>query len=246
MNLQMMVYISLLAFLGLILGGVLGGVVNKAVKQVNKLYVYSGALVLGIILFEIVPESSKTFDWIGVSISVLIGLVLMHQIHLLTESLQAKLSKTRAISFATVFLVVAIAIHNLPSGIAISSNSVNQNLSNEIIFSFVIHQIPEGLALFLSLVSVGSAFYSIISFVSLSLFLVLCFFLALLLGEQTLFQDNRLRAIFMGVSIGTLSYVSVVELIMRSFNKLRLGQFIPSFCLGIITILFFIQFVQAH
>ncbi|MDC3414808.1 ZIP family metal transporter [Aquibacillus sp. 3ASR75-11] len=246
MDMDKMILVSVLALTGLFLGGVLASIMNKVIKQVSKLYVYSGALVFGMVLFEIIPETSAAFDWFGLTISIAIGLVLMHQIHLFTHSLQEKQSKTRAISLSTFFLVIAIAIHNFPSGIAISSNAANNNLTDELIFSFIIHQIPEGLAIFLSLISAGSVVYSMLSFVSFILFLALCFFIALLIGEQGIFQDIRIRAIFMGISIGTLCYVSVIELIMGSFRSLRLKHFVQYFGMGLLTIFFYVHYVQIH
>ncbi|MDC3416756.1 ZIP family metal transporter [Aquibacillus salsiterrae] len=246
MELETMVYISLLAFTGLIFGGLLGAVINKLIRQVNKIYVYAGSLLLGLILFEIIPESSRSFDWIGVAISVLIGIVLMHQIHLFTDAIKERQPKHKAISYSTIFLVIAVAIHNLPSGIAISSNSIYSKLSNELVFSFIIHQIPEGLALFLSLVSAGSVLYSTISFTSFSFLLIIFFFLALVLGQQPFFQDSHVRATFIGISIGTLGYVSVLELLLKSYSKLRPVQFFQYVGLGLFTIVMYVEFVQIH
>ncbi len=241
-----MVELSIFALVGLILGGVLGWIINKFVKQVNKLYVYSGSLVLGLIIFEVIPESTGTYDQFGLLISILLGIVFMHEIHLLTESFHIESKKNNAISFGAFFLVIAIAIHNFPAGIAISSNWINNQLSNDLTASFIIHQIPEGLALFLSLVSASSALYSIFSFITFSFLIVSCFFLALLLGEQSFFQDNRLRAIFMGISIGSLSYVSVFELIAKPYSKLKFSHFAQFLSLGIITVLLFMEFIQVH
>lgn len=245
MNLQLMIYISLLVFLGLIVGGALGGVINNIIKQVNKLLVFSGSIVLGLIIFEIIPESTISYDWLGLLISILLGLVFMHQIHLLTETFH-QYSGTKAFSLGATFLVIAIAIHNLPAGIAISSNWINESITNEFIISFIIHQIPEGLALFLALVSTSSTLYSLMPFISFSFIIVLSFFFALLLGEHPLFQDPRLSGIFMGISIGSLSYVSIFELIIKPYSKLKLSHFIQFLSFGILTVLMFTQFFHAH
>ncbi|WP_407272911.1 ZIP family metal transporter [Radiobacillus sp. PE A8.2] len=224
--------------LGLIIGGTLGGVINKVVKQVNKLYVYAGSVILSLIILEIIPETVVSYNWIGLTISFLLGIVVMQEVHLLTESFK-NYSKTNSLSFGAIFLVIAISIHNIPTGIAISSNWTNQGTtSNELILPFIIHQIPEGLALFLSLVGAGSAIYSTYSFISFTFLIVLCFFLALILGEQSLFQDYRLRTIFMGISIGSLGYVSVLELIIKPSRTLKLTQFIQVLVLGTATVLY--------
>lgn len=235
-----MVFISLLVLAGLVIGGLIGLGINRLIKEVHKVVFIFRCTGIRIVFFEMIPESFLMLDWFLVSISIFCGLVFMHLVHLFMEN-----KEKNRITYGAFFLTIAIAIHNLPSGIAIGSNVENQGLSNELTLSFVAHQIPKGLALFLAFSRAVKSIRGGLFYIGVSILLVACFFVALLLGKNPLFQAVSLRAIFTGMSIGTLAYASIA-LIFGSVRQVVTNQSVHFLWLGFVSVFLFIHFVSFH
>lgn len=238
--------ITIITLLGLLIGGGVGLLMLRMFKKkLNALYLFAGGVLIGVIVFKLIPKTIQDFNVIGLSVGFLGGIIFLHlideKVHNLNISNKTKLSQPLVASF---FLVIAIAIHNLPAGITLGMNLGNINPSSHVfITTFVLHQIPEGMALFISLASWQQP---VLSFFGVSLVLSLILFGSIYFGEVYLNLSLKLKTILMGSALGTLSYATFYSIIWRSRNTMSIGKFILNITIGVATTFLYAKFFLVH
>jgi ZIP family zinc transporter len=227
-------FISIVVFIGMLLGGVISILIHTKISdRVERIYVFSGGLLAGLIMLEILPESLKMYPNQGLLIGFFIAIIFIsmsdHIIHRVLET-QSKNSRLNQV-FSFFFLVLAVLFHNIPTGLAIGSSASMEALNNSpLLVATFLHHVPEGLALMISTLVAGF---------NLKPFLLAAVILTAVLGSSTVFgmilsgKSMKLDAILMGSAIGALSYVSFYEMLWRTREKVSNIEFAAFSIVGI-------------
>lgn len=202
-------WVFIFVFFGTFIGGGTLQLFKKVVLKRKKLILlFSGGIILSLLINEIIPEAFLVFEKRGIILGIIVGALM---IKLADHFVHGKNKK----SF--LFLVLALTLHNLPTGLGIGlflGESSNSFISSPFLIAMFFHHIPEGLAL------MSSAIYGNVSFYFFSLS---CLFLAFFFAASASFgnaffhlQNVRVNTLLMGTSIGTLSFVTLHEFLRKS------------------------------
>lgn len=217
-------------FFGLLVGGIIGKVSYSIMKQkVSLLYISSGGLLIGFIFFELIPESIKEYNFLGILLGSLLGMIGMVVFDKTLHNFDNTALKESTQS--VVFLVIAISFHNIPTGFAIGSGLTNgSSFTSSLLIAMILHHIPEGIAL---LVSVYISNYKFLTFVSMALVLAIILGVSVLFGQSLLIDSYKTSSLIMGGAIGTFSFVSLFEILLRGYKKVSRVEFIIFLVLGL-------------
>ncbi len=213
-----MIYIGAVGFLASALGFGLGGVMASFLKgfqqKVSTINALCTGLLLGLVYFEIAPESLYLGGRMIFAIGTLIGAFSFLAIHEFTHKIipsTNNLQKDRFIQTGFL-LAISISIHNLPLGIAFGS-SYHLELSKSLLQTLIVHNIPEGIAMFVPLFLAGlrfKHFLLIIGFVSLPVGL------GAILGSIIGMKFPIVLAFIISAALGIIVIVTIKEIFIAA------------------------------
>lgn len=141
------------------LGGILALFLGRGKRVQSLLLSITAGIMLAIVCFELIPHSLNEINVLPVCIAVIIGAT---AIFFLETFFSGKNEGGR-----TLFLVaLAIALHNIPEGLALGSGSETETFS-ALSFLIGLHNIPEGMAVSLPYIQNSKKFRGVLySFLS--------------------------------------------------------------------------------
>ncbi|HHW36218.1 MAG TPA: ZIP family metal transporter [Bacillales bacterium] len=234
-NLFITFVISFLAFLGMYIGGITTTFFKQYLPgKIHRLYIFCGGLLVGLILFEVIPESIKQYDQLGLIIGGILGIVGMMAIENVFHNSNNHNGKRTNYVHGIIFLIIAVAIHNVPTGFAIGTNIVGQSItSSPLLWALFLHHIPEGITVMVSSMLAGS---NSLSFTFIAALLALILGVSILGGMSISNLSLQSNTILMGSAIGTLGYVTVHEILWKSKAMVTAREYLVLVCLGLIFI----------
>mgnify|MGYP001280885208 CR=1 FL=1 len=214
-----MVHSALLAMLLTSMGFAIGGflsVILKALKSnVSFVYSFCAGIILGLIYFDILPESIELGSYIGVFIGFLIGVLIFIFLHSSTDYLLEKATANNAFFHTAFLLAVSIAIHNFPIGVAIGV-SQDKELNHSLLHLLVLHNIPEGIALFMPVIlarSRVSTWFKLICIVTLPMGG------GIVLGNVfDQMYSSTVWAVVLSIAIGIMVMVTIKEILFEALK----------------------------
>lgn len=230
--------------IGTLIGSILGILFAKgSQKSVGILLAYTAGIMIGIVSMDVIPTLLIEYSFLKVIFYLLLGVILTH---LLDKYLESFLSaKVRSITidnkliYTGLLMLVALALHNIPEGIALASSSLfNKKMGISIGLVIALHDIPEGMAISGPLVAGGvkkkkAFFYALVT----SCFTILGSLIGLALGR---FLDELIY-ISLTLASGAMLYVAYKDLIPRSLEFIDEWSLTLMIIIGIITSLFIIS-----
>lgn len=236
--------VTILSFGGLLLGGSAGFVARHFIlNKIHQLYALCGGLLLALLTLEIIPETFSTFHIIGPLLGFTLGILFMITIHSFSHTSHTNEKKQQPLQ-AFLFLSLAIFIHNVPNGIALGSALANDStISNSLLLAIIFHHIPEGLALIIPF------FFTHYRY---PFFLLMIFLLSTTLGFSTIVGNvlgdttTHLQGIIMGSAIGSLSYVTLQEMLKKAYNGMTTLSFSMWVLIGFFIVNMYIRFLVHH
>ena len=175
-----------------IIGTGLGGIIgmffgNSSKKALSSLLSFAGGVMLSIVCFDLIPEALSLSSVLITAVSIFLGILvvqalntvidhithteethveledLRHQQGLISTSQEKSMLRSGFIMFA------AIALHNLPEGMAIgSATSHDATMGLTLAFLIALHNIPEGMSIGVPLIEGGMNKWKAIGLTSLS------------------------------------------------------------------------------
>ncbi|MGL4735970.1 MAG: ZIP family metal transporter [Cellulosilyticaceae bacterium] len=169
-------------------GGILGLIFGRGSKKaLSSLLAFASGVMLSIVCFDLIPEAlSLSSIWVT-ALSIFCGILvvqwlnaiidrlthseethieledLRHQHELISHSHERSMLRSGLIMFA------AIALHNLPEGMAIGSATTHdQTMGLTLAFLIALHNIPEGMSICVPLVEGGMVKWKAILLTALS------------------------------------------------------------------------------
>ncbi len=210
-------------FVGVI-GTGLGGLLAVFYKHPSKIFLsmaiaISGGLMLSIVCFDLLPEA---FDISGLYYSLL-GVVIGVIIVMIMEQVMPQQSGGQDTQYLKTGLLMgaAIAIHNLPEGLAIGASFMaSQNVGLGMALVIGLHDFPEGLSMAAPLMAGGMRgldvlYYTILSGIPTGVGA----FIGAYMGEIS----PRLIALSMGIAAGCMLYMTCGEMFPMA-NDLHKGR----------------------
>ncbi|MDA8233290.1 MAG: ZIP family metal transporter [Clostridia bacterium] len=228
--------------LGLGVGGVgigLGGLAacclgTKCRNYLGFILATAAGMIFSLLAFELLPESVEAGGITPTLLGIIIGLViimyierLFHRVVIITGNPQHSL-----LIRSGILLAVGIAIHNLPIGFAMGAGLANQpKVGLDLATTMIFHNFPEGLALALPLIlaDLNRIFIFVISSI-VALPAGLGSFLGSALGEI----NPSVLAVFFGIAIGTILFVTWHEILSHARKQLIWTLLVPFLALGIL------------
>lgn len=233
MSSEVLLTISLIGpvFIGMLVGGIIGKIGYSVMKQkLSLLYITSGGLLIGFICFELIPESIKEYNYIGILLGFSLGMIGMLILDKALHHYGNKKIKENSMQ-SIIFLLVAISLHNIPTGFAIGSSLTSESsFSSSLIVGMILHHVPEGIALFISVVISNLNF---LSFMFMALLLSIILGGSILLGQGFSLHSHKASTMVMGGAIGTFSFIALFEILLRGYKKVSMVEFVTFLALGL-------------
>ncbi len=222
-----------IGFGGLILGASAGKWAYTYYQhRLEALYLICGGMLIGVIALELVPESIEAFNlWallIGISLSLILFICMESVLH-------TKYSEKSYLPLMV--FVFAILSHNIPVGIALGLTINNGGFGMALLLALFIHHLPEGIALYvLTQVSRVSGHFVIASASLVTAVLLLSAWLGMVSV-----QSNHMNGIFMGIAIGSISYVALHEMIGKVYGRVVKRELFLYTILGILLLASYLE-----
>lgn len=206
----------------------------KPLLNKNYLYinVFCGGLLAGLLGFDLIPETLEKYDSLGVFTGISIGILLI----ILIDTMFHKQNIAKLQSRVYIFLILALFLHSIPTGIALGFD-LNEGGNSALLNAILIHHIPEGIILMTTVTAIEK---TVITFLGLAFILSLSVGLNVLIGVSSEIESLKIHTVFTGTAIGTIGYVTLYEIIWKSIKVLPKGKVVLFVCLGIISVLFII------
>ncbi|MED1471204.1 ZIP family metal transporter [Bacillus salipaludis] len=233
--------VTLLIFGGMFLGGSSIQFMSLLLKR-NSLYLqlFCGGLLVGLFAFELLPEVFSDFQMIGIFTGISIGIFIMFMMEIVLHKNTFQTRQTDTIYL----LFVALFIHSIPTGISFGmSLQSGQIINYGLLIAFFLHHVPEGMVIMASMPFIKK---------KNKLFVTFCFMLSMVIGLNIFMGMNmrvdsiKLTTIMMGMTIGTIGYVTFYELLWKKAKYLSKEKVALAVVLGIVSIHFFLQLLPTH
>lgn len=169
---DVIIFSGLAGVIGTGIGGLIGIFLGKSTfRTVSMVLTFASGVMISISLFDLMPEAYEISNpWVtalGVLMGVIIICLLNYFIDKLTQRAKRKVqthtsletlhhqddlvlnkANQKSLLRAGFIMLIAIALHNVPEGLAIgSSGAVSSNLSVTLALLLALHNIPEGMAM---------------------------------------------------------------------------------------------------
>lgn len=173
-NLLIAFIISFLAFLGMYIGGVSATYLKSYLPgNIHRLYIFCGGLLAGLLIFEVIPESIKQYDQMGLIIGGILGLFVIITIDNMIHNKAISNNKKKNYIHGIIFLIIAVAIHNIPTGLVLGSNITDHSITGSpLLLVLFLHHIPEGITLMVSSTLAGSNYLSFTTIIGFLTFII--------------------------------------------------------------------------
>ncbi|USK41568.1 ZIP family metal transporter (plasmid) [Cytobacillus firmus] len=242
-DVEVIVIVFLIIFFGTLFGGGLTWFFCHILK-LNSHYVniFCSGILIGLIGFELLPETLKHLDYVGVFTGISLGVFFMIAMEGLIHKTNSRFNRDSGIFL---LLFAALFLHSIPTGLALGMNVQQQVVNPSVLLAAVfLHHIPEGVIL------MGTLIYTEMK---VFIFGVFCFILSLAVSLNALggleWQSPSVKftTILNGTAIGTLSYVTFYEILWKQSLYLSKIKVLSITLLGaLLIILFFILVPVGH
>ncbi len=229
--------VLLLIFGGQTIGS-LAGILKKPPDSFLRFSLaFAASMMLSISFLQLIPESLKVTTFLYVLVALFVGIGIMGLIDKILPHINPELSKKEkpVIKRTVTMLVIGMALHNLPEGLAVGIGfAMTSKLGVIIAFGIAVQDLPENIATIVPLYGINkNRLKSFLIVMTTVLFELIGFIIG-----YYLFKDSNL--IFLGISLsfaaGCMIYISVEELIPSAEIKKYPFPSLVSFSAGILIV----------
>lgn len=215
---------SLILVVIFIFGGqIIGATIGLLGKPRNSILygslAFAAAMMISLSLFELVPEALKMSNKAIVMLSFFAGIVVMLGVDKALPHINPELmhSETPSVKKSVFMLVIGIALHNIPEGLAIGAGFQNNEKSGLMIaLGIALQDIPENIATIIPLFNfTKSRWKSFLITTSTVLFEFIGFIIGYFAFKGS---SNLILAFSLAAAAGFMTYISVEELMPEAFE----------------------------
>ncbi len=134
---------TIISLSGTMIGAIIGiSLKDPSEKLLCKFMGFSAGLMLSIVVFDLIPEALNSWDFYGVLIFLILGMLIVYFIDKNTNSIDINMHKK--VAFMT---ALGLILHNFPEGILMGVGfQAGNRLGLKMAIIISIHDIPEGIA----------------------------------------------------------------------------------------------------
>ncbi len=210
--------------LGTVAGGLLALLIGKRLKEPRPFLAFAGGMMVAVVFFDMLIESAQ----LGGLPVMIAGTAAGGVFFAVSAPLVSQGDKPSMYTMG-IFVLVGIALHNLPEGLAIGAALVgNQRMALSLALLMLVHDIPEGIAVCLPLRMAG---------LPVSRVFFLAFLTAIptaagaVIGTAVGSISREMIAACMAFAGGAMLYISLRELIPAAGEKKALPALL-GLCFG--------------
>ena len=206
--------VVLLIFIGQTLGSLIGLIKKPRATVLYGSLAFSASMMLGISFFQLIPEALKITSLLLVIVFFFSGIIAMRLMDKILPHINPGLFKDEKASLkkTVIMLVIGIALHNFPEGLAIGVGfALRYKLGIMIALGIAAQDVPENIATIVPLYGlIGKRMKSFIIIIGTILFEVLGFVVGyyFLKGSSLVLLGGSLA-----LAAGFMTYISLEELI---------------------------------
>ncbi len=230
--------IVFLIFIGQTLGSIIGLIKKPRKSILHGSLAFAASVMLSISFFQLMPESIKMSSIYFATAFFIFGTVIFWIIDKILPHINPELMKKEkpSIKKSIAMLVIGMALHNLPEGLAIGAGFARSSMLGIIIaLGIAAQDLPENIAVIVPVYGLTkNRLKSFIITAGTVLFEVFGFILGYCLLKNT---TLGLIAASLALAAGFMSYISIEELIPSAQIKKYPRICILSFIFGIVCVL---------
>ncbi len=212
---------------GTALGGVIAMIIGKRVSEPRPFLAVAGGMMIAVVFFDMLIESAQLSGIVVMAGGAVIGGGVFALLSPLFSDDDSKTMYKMGL-----LVLIGIAFHNLPEGLAIGSTLVeSRRLAISLSLLMLVHNIPEGIAVCLPLRLSGMP---IIKVISLALLTGLPTAVGAVLGTAVGSISTEMIALCISFAGGAMLYISLKELIPAAGKKNKAFFALLGLCLGFI------------
>lgn len=224
-------------FIGQTVGALVGLIGKPKQKVLLGSLAFAAAMMISLSLFELIPAALEYTSRFVTLISFFVGIIIMLGVDKILPHINPELMKSEkpSVKRSVFMLVIGIALHNIPEGLAIGIGFQVNPMSGLVIAAGIAAQdIPENIATIIPLYSLTKS--RIKSFL-IMFFTVVFEFVGFLIG-YFVFKgvDESVLGISLAAAAGFMVYISVEELLPASDIKNNPKPATIGFILGTIAV----------
>jgi ZIP family zinc transporter len=138
---------SIIGAVGTVIGGLLAMLIGKRAQEPRPFLAFAGGMMVAVVFFDMLLESEE----LGGMMRMVIGAAAGGVFFALAEPLFSH-SEQPSLYSTGILVLIGIAMHNLPEGLAVGSSLVeSRDLAISLSLLMLVHNIPEGVAVCLPL-----------------------------------------------------------------------------------------------
>ena len=223
-----------LIFVGQTLGSLIGLIKNPKETILYGSLAFAASMMLGISFFQLIPESLKITPFYLVIISFLFGVVIFRIVDRTLPHINPELLKKEkpSIERSVTMLVIGMALHNLPEGLAIGVGfGLTPALGIMIALGIAAQDVPENIATIVPLYGLTKKRMKSFIIVTVTiLFELLGFIFGYFILKGT---SLNLLGMSLALAAGFMTYISVEELIPAAEIKQNLKTGVIGIIFGV-------------
>jgi len=221
---QQVVFLSLLAGLATVLGGFIVFYFGIPNRRFMAAYLGLAAGVMAMVTVDLIKHAIAISAMSRAVIGILIGAIFMVMVSKSVEVMQSLcFGNSKRQGAERIFLrlgwtmVIGIAAHNIPEGVAIAAgDALSHQLGLVILIAIALHNIPEGIGVTAPLIRGGTARWVI---VAILLLVSLCVPVGTLLGTNVINGSPDTISTGLGFAAGAMLYIVSFELLPPAFKQ---------------------------
>jgi len=230
--------ILVLIFVGQTLGCLIGLIKKPKKKFLYGSLAFAASMMLGISFLQLIPESLKIIPFYLMAGSFIIGIVIFFIIDRILPHINPELLKKEkpSIKRSVSMLVIGMALHNIPEGLAIGVGfALTPTLGITIALGIAAQDVPENIATIVPLYGLTKKRMKSFIIITITILFELVGFI---LGYYLLKGSPlNLLGVSLSLAAGFMTYISVEELIPAAQIKQNPKIGIVSLILGVICVL---------
>lgn len=203
---------SVVGAAGTAAGGLIAMLIGRRVTEPRPFLAFAGGMMIAVVFFDMLFESAA----LGGVLRMVAGTALGGVFFAVAAPLFSH-DETPSMYAMGILVLIGIALHNLPEGLAIGSSLVeNERLALSLSLLMLVHNVPEGVAVCLPLRLSGVSFWRI---VALALMTGLPTALGAVIGTAVGSISTEMIAFCISFAGGAMLYISLRELIPAAGKK---------------------------
>lgn len=227
--------IILLIFVGQTLGSLIGVIKKPKRSFLYGSLAFAASMMLGISFFQLIPESLKIIPFYLCAVSFFLGIIIMRIVDRLLPHINPQLLKKEkpSVKRSVTMLVIGMALHNLPEGLAIGTGlAASPTLGLIIAVGIAMQDLPENIATIVPLYSLTKDRMRSFAITTATIFFeVVGFVFGYYILKETL---PEILGASLALAAGFMTYISIEELIPTARIKQNLKVGIIGLTLGLV------------